>query len=117
MTATMNISLPDALKRYAHERAKDGGYGSPSEYVRNLIREDQQRRAIEDFERQLQADFVRANPAATPEAWDALHDRFEQRLSALQADVTAGLDSLDRGEGRTFDQNLAESIKARGRAT
>ena len=69
----------EALKRYAQERTKDGGYGSVSAYVGSLIRADKRRRA-------------------------------------LQADVAEGLDSLDRGEGRAFDRDLAERIKARGRA-
>ena len=39
---TMNISLPDALKDFVDEQAKRG-YGTSSEYVRELIRKDQER--------------------------------------------------------------------------
>ena len=39
---TMNISLPDALKDFVDEQVKRG-YGTSSEYVRELIRKDQQR--------------------------------------------------------------------------
>jgi antitoxin ParD1/3/4 len=38
--STMNISLPDALKAYVDERVAQGGYGTSSEYVRELIRKD-----------------------------------------------------------------------------
>ena len=38
----MNISLPDALKDFVDEQVKRG-YGTSSEYVRELIRKDQQR--------------------------------------------------------------------------
>jgi antitoxin ParD1/3/4 len=38
----MNISLPDALKEFVDEQAKRG-YGTSSEYVRELIRKDQER--------------------------------------------------------------------------
>lgn len=40
---TMNISLPDSLKAFVDEQVSRGGYGSSSEYVRDLIRKDQDR--------------------------------------------------------------------------
>lgn len=39
--STMNISLPDSLKEFVDERVAGGGYGSYSEYVRELIRRDE----------------------------------------------------------------------------
>jgi len=41
--ATMNISLPDALWDYVERQVAERGYGTTSDYVRNLIRCDQQR--------------------------------------------------------------------------
>ena len=40
---TMNVSLPSELKSYVDEQVGDGGYGSTSEYVRDLIRRDKDR--------------------------------------------------------------------------
>lgn len=40
---TMNISLPDPLKDFVDEQVKERGYGTSSEYVRDLIRKDQER--------------------------------------------------------------------------
>lgn len=40
---TMNISLPDPLKEFVDEQVKRRGYGTSSEYVRDLIRKDQER--------------------------------------------------------------------------
>ncbi|MBS0380126.1 MAG: type II toxin-antitoxin system ParD family antitoxin [Proteobacteria bacterium] len=40
--STMNISLPEELKDFVDEQAKRG-YGTSSEYVRELIRRDQDR--------------------------------------------------------------------------
>ena len=37
---TMNISLPDTLKTFVDQQVKQRGYGSSSEYVRELIRKD-----------------------------------------------------------------------------
>jgi antitoxin ParD1/3/4 len=41
--STMNISLPDALKSFVDKQVSQGGYGTSSEYVRELIRKDQDR--------------------------------------------------------------------------
>lgn len=42
---TMNISLPDAMKSWVEEQARSGIYANSSDYVRDLIRRDQQRAA------------------------------------------------------------------------
>ena len=42
----MNVSLPEELKEYVEAQTKSG-YSTPSEYVRELIRGDQKRRAKE----------------------------------------------------------------------
>lgn len=41
--ATMNVSLPDPMKSWVEERTRDGRYGNASDYVRHLIRRDQER--------------------------------------------------------------------------
>ena len=43
--ATMNVSLPDAMKRWVEGRAETGEYSNSSDYVRDLIRRDQERQA------------------------------------------------------------------------
>lgn len=44
--STMNISLPDSLKEYVDEQVGECGYGTSSEYVRELIRKDQDRKRL-----------------------------------------------------------------------
>jgi antitoxin ParD1/3/4 len=39
----MNISLPEALKSFVDDQVNLRGYGTSSEYVRELIRRDQDR--------------------------------------------------------------------------
>jgi antitoxin ParD1/3/4 len=41
--STMNISLPESLKSFVDKQAGERGYGSSSEYVRELIRKEQDR--------------------------------------------------------------------------
>lgn len=44
--STMNISLPDTLKSFVDEQVSQRGYGTSSEYVRELIRRDQDRQHL-----------------------------------------------------------------------
>ena len=39
--STMNISLPESLKAFVDTQVSQGSYGTSSEYVRELIRKDQ----------------------------------------------------------------------------
>jgi antitoxin ParD1/3/4 len=51
---SLNISLPEALKAYVEHQVASGDWGTPSEYVRELIRQDKQRR-LADLEQRLLA--------------------------------------------------------------
>jgi antitoxin ParD1/3/4 len=44
--STMNISLPDSLKSFVDEQVTKRGYATSSEYVRELIRADQDREGL-----------------------------------------------------------------------
>jgi len=43
---TMNVSLPEELKAFVDAQAQRGGYGSTSEFVRDLIRREQDRQVL-----------------------------------------------------------------------
>jgi antitoxin ParD1/3/4 len=43
MMATMNISLPDPMKEWVEAQSRTGRYSNASDYVRDLIRRDQER--------------------------------------------------------------------------
>ncbi|WP_207792307.1 ribbon-helix-helix domain-containing protein [Polymorphobacter multimanifer] len=42
----MNISLPDTMKRFVDAQVEDHGFGTSSEYVRSLIRKEQDREQL-----------------------------------------------------------------------
>lgn len=42
----MNISLPESLKSFVDEQVIERGYGTSSEYVRELIRKEQDRQQL-----------------------------------------------------------------------
>ncbi|WBY06966.1 type II toxin-antitoxin system ParD family antitoxin [Sphingomonas sp. 7/4-4] len=49
--AQMNVSIPDGLKSWAEARVAEGRYASTSDYVRDLVRRDQE---AEQARRRLQ---------------------------------------------------------------
>lgn len=42
--ATMNISVPDPMKNWVQSQVNIGAYANTSDYVRDLIRQDQKNR-------------------------------------------------------------------------
>ena len=47
--STMNVSLPEALKDFVEEQVSARGYSTSSEYVRELIRREQDRQCLRDL--------------------------------------------------------------------
>jgi antitoxin ParD1/3/4 len=45
----MNISLPETLKAFVDEQVAQGGFGTSSEYMRTLIRRDQDRQKLRNL--------------------------------------------------------------------
>jgi antitoxin ParD1/3/4 len=45
----VNVSLPDSLKEFVDEQVERRGYGTSSEYVRELIRRDHDRTKLRDL--------------------------------------------------------------------
>ncbi len=86
--ASMNISLPDPLRDHVQTRVDSGLYASASDYVRDLIRRDQQ--GIEDEARWLrELDTSIAESMAEMQAGGGidLHvacDRIVARLGAAE---------------------------------
>ena len=76
---TMNISLPEALKDFVDEQVSGRGYGTSSEYVRELIRRDQDRQHL----RQVLLDGA-ASPSASPAGPDYFED-LRERVRAHKA--------------------------------
>lgn len=71
----MNVSLPDELRAFVDEQVTDGRYNSTSEYVRELIRRDQDRQRL----RGLLLDGAGSEPG--PLADDTYFASLRDRLS------------------------------------
>ena len=91
-TSTLNISLPETQRTFVEEKIKKEGYGTISEYVRQLIREEQRKDA-----------------------------RREQEMEFLCAEIQKGVDDIREGRYKTFSNQedideFIEIIKKEGRA-
>ena len=77
--STMNISLPDGLKAFVDEQVAKRGYGTISEYVRELIRKDQERTQL----RNLLLDGATSAPSGIADAayFEGLRDHIRRHAA------------------------------------
>ncbi|MDH3209747.1 MAG: type II toxin-antitoxin system ParD family antitoxin [Burkholderiaceae bacterium] len=78
----MNISLPDPLKRFVDGQISTGRYSSASEYMRELIRADEKRKADEQLEMKLLEGLNGAENELTPADWKAIREEAIAKLEA-----------------------------------
>lgn len=78
--STMNISLPDSMKRFVDQQVREGDYAGTSDYVRELVRREQ-RAAAEATLRRLIAEGLASGPAVPLEKtyFDDLRKRVRAR--------------------------------------
>ena len=69
----MNISLPDSLKHFVDQQVAGRGYGTSSEYVRELIRRDKERQHLRDL--LLEGASSAATEPVDASYFDGLRDR------------------------------------------
>ena len=83
--ATMNVSLPDQMKAWVEQQTQGGRYGNASDYVRDLIRRDQERQdKVAEFQRLV--DEGRASGIST-RTLDEVWDEARRRARALGLDA------------------------------
>lgn len=70
--ATMNISLPENLKGFVDSQVQAGGYSTSSEYIRELIREDQKKKLEQRLSTLILEGLESGEPLPTDAAyWNA----------------------------------------------
>ena len=70
----MNISLPESLKSFVDAQVSERGFGTSSEYMRALIRKDQERQVLRDLL------LNGANSPATTAVNDAYFNSLRDRV-------------------------------------
>ena len=79
----MNISLPDQLKEFVDHQVGSGRYSTVSEYVRDLIRDDEKRAGQENLEALLAEGLQSSEPSEmTRQDWDDIRRQGLQQLEA-----------------------------------
>ena len=80
-TVTMNISLTDDLKAFVDARIQARGYSSASEYMRDLVRRDEERASEERFKALIQEGL---DSGPDPRSWDGLREEWTGRIEAAR---------------------------------
>jgi antitoxin ParD1/3/4 len=79
--STMNISLSETMREFVNSLVEQGGYSTASEYVRELIRNDQKRKAQEKLESLLVEGLESGESiSVTPEFWTNVRADLTGRL-------------------------------------
>ncbi len=66
---TLNISLPDTMREFIDQQIKIKGYSIASEYIRHLIRQEQEKEAEKRIETLLLEGLDRGKPIEITEEW------------------------------------------------
>lgn len=82
--AQMNISIPDQLKAWVESRVADGSYASSSDYLRDLVRQDQREQTMSA---KLQAEIDRGRASGISER--SLSQIIEETRAKRQARAAA----------------------------
>lgn len=77
---TMNISLPEPLKKFVDYQIAEGRYSSVSEYIRELIRDDEKRKAEGRLEALLLEGLESEESELTRQDFEAIRKEAMSRL-------------------------------------
>jgi antitoxin ParD1/3/4 len=85
---SINISLPDSMRTYIEEQVAKGGYSSVSEYFRELVRDDQKRKATEHLEAML-LEGLNSGTATemTTKDWEDIRQAVRERINKHQGSI------------------------------
>src|SRR4051812_15184646 len=82
-TNSLTISVPESLKAFVESQVAEGGYPSAGDYIQALIQEAQARKAA--------------------------HAR---RLEELRQEIALGLEEIERGDYKEYDDNSLKDLVA-----
>ena len=80
--ASLNVNMPKDLRKFVDRRTENGGFGTPTEYVRHLIRKDRDEESEQQLERLLLKGLESGNARGGVKA---LLNRLHQRVDKLEA--------------------------------
>ena len=83
----MNVSLPASMRKWVVEQVSESGYGTVSEYFRELVRDDQRVQAHAATETLLAESLASPSSEMTGADWKALRARARRADSAARKRV------------------------------
>ena len=78
---SMNISLPEPLRDFVEEQVQTGGFGTASEYLRDLIRQAQKQKAQDRLEVLLLEGLNSPTAEMTVQDWADIRQEVRERLA------------------------------------
>ncbi|MDZ4875320.1 MAG: hypothetical protein CLLPBCKN_004716 [Chroococcidiopsis cubana SAG 39.79] len=79
---SINISLPDAMRAYVEEQVANGSYSTISEYFRELVRQDRERKAQERLEALLLEGLASGQETPiTAQDWQDIRQAVRERIT------------------------------------
>ncbi len=78
---SMNISVPEPMRDWVESQVRAGNYGNVSEYVRELIRQDQKRKTQERLEELLLEGMNSPKSAMTKKDWTDIRSEVVRRVA------------------------------------
>ena len=81
--ASLNVNMPKDLRQFVDKRTQKGGFGTPTEYVRHLIRKDRDEEGERKLERLLLEGLRSGNARGDVKA---LFKRLHARVDELEAE-------------------------------
>jgi antitoxin ParD1/3/4 len=83
--ASLTVSLPRVMKDFIEAQVREGTFSTPSEYIRSLIRADQDRVSLGSLEAFIRGGFRgRDLPQLDDEDWRAIQAFVVERTAAKQ---------------------------------
>jgi antitoxin ParD1/3/4 len=77
------IALPEQVREFVSQQAAAGGYGSPDEYVHQLVEAARKQKAEEELERLLLQGINSGDPEpVTPHEFEDIRREIRERLAA-----------------------------------
>jgi len=83
---TLNISLPESTKAFLEEQARDHGFRDVNEYVREVLRSLQKRKARAELETALHEGLDTPVIRMTEQNWQDLENELRRRSPDLDAE-------------------------------
>ena len=119
---SINISLPFSMKEFVDEEVTAEGFGTVSEFFRDLLREAKKRKEEQQLEKYLLQALNSPVSPMTKEDWEeikknGLAELRKKQIEELRKDLMSGIEDLRAGRSENFatEEKFLERIQQGGK--